>query len=641
MPLNNLLPSASLLCNHKFQALEKKGKKMQKRILLAVLWVLLTVSMVTAQDTFWTRTYGGSSDDYAMSVEQTTDGGYVVAGFTYSFGAGSADLYLVKTDGFGDSLWTRVYGGIGFDYALCIQQTDDGGYVVAAGTNSFGAGELDFYLIKTDASGDTLWSRTYGGSDSDVAFSIQQTTDGGYIVAGYSMSFGAGGMDFYLIKTDASGDSLWSRTYGGSGNDWGASVQQTADGGYIVAGRTDSFGAGSNDSYLVKTDAAGDTLWTRTYGGTGSENAYSVQQTTDEAYILGGWTNSFGSGGFDLYLVKTDVSGDTVWTRTYGGSNDDYGTSVLETADGGYILAGYSNSFGAGEQDFYLVKTDENGHALWTRTYGGGRDDAAYSIQQTTDGGYIVAGYTESFGAGGKDVYLVRVPKVSLTLTIVPGDTVVAHDDTLCYHLICQNHTPDYLQLRFKVEARLPNGQMYGPIFGPARFGIFGNGISEGDMCHVVPPQAPVGDYWLFAEVYNLEVSARDSMAFTITGDGEIAGLESPFGEWQTVLARLGDEDLLGGGAESALPVEFTLESNYPNPFNARTVINYQLPITADVRLEVYNLLGEKVATLVDAQQQAGYRSVAWDASEVSSGLYFYKLSAGDFTETRRMMLVK
>jgi len=228
-----------------------------------------------------------------------------------------------------------------------------------------------------------------------------------------------------------------------------------------------------------------------------------------------------------------------------------------------------------------------------------------------------------------------------LRLTIVRGDTVVAHRDTLCYHLICENGSSGYLSLWFKVDVRLPNGSMYGPIFGPARFGMFGNGISEGDMCHIVPPQAPVGDYWLFAEVYNLEVSAADSMAFAVTGDGKLAGLESPFGEWQTVVARLGDQDLLGGGVDSGTPTQFALQGNYPNPFNAKTVIDYQLPEASDVKLEVYNTLGQKVATLIDEKQEAGYKSAAWDASEISSGLYFYKLTAGDFTETKRMMLVK
>ena len=222
-------------------------------------------------------------------------------------------------------------GGAADDWAYSVQQTADGGYIVAGYTNSFGAGDYDFYLVKTNSQGDTLWTRTYGGSDDDWAYSVQQTADGGYIVAGYTYSFGAGDDDFYLVKTNSQGDTLWTRTYGGSGDDEAYSVQQTADGGYIVAGYTSSFGAGSGDFYLVKTNSQGDTLWTRTYGGSGYDGAYSVQQTADGGYIVAGYTGSFGAGSDDFYLVKTNSQGDTLWTRTYGGSSNDDG--LFRSAD--------------------------------------------------------------------------------------------------------------------------------------------------------------------------------------------------------------------------------------------------------------------------------------------------------------------
>ena len=234
---------------------------------------------------------------------------------------------------------------------------------------------------------ETLWTRTYGGSGDDEAYSVQQTADGGYIVAGYTYSFGAGGDDFYLVRTNSQGDTLWTRTYGGDSLDCAYSVHQTADGGYIVAGYTYSFGAGLDDFYLVKTNSLGDTLWTRAYGGSNYDDARSVQQTTDGGYIVAGYTWSF-----DADLVKTNSQGDTLWTRTYGGSNGDDAYSVQQTADGGYIVAGDTWSFGAGRNDFYLVKTNPMGDTLWTRTYGGRGNDSARSVQQTTDGGYIVAG---------------------------------------------------------------------------------------------------------------------------------------------------------------------------------------------------------------------------------------------------------
>jgi hypothetical protein len=214
-------------------------EEIMKSFCMILMFISLFAVSALAQpnpDTLWTRTYGGSNDDYAWSVEQTADGGYIVAGSTNSFGAGDFDCYLVKTNSQGDTLWTRTYGGSDDDRATSIQQTADGGYIVAGFTLSFGAGSGDFYLVKTNSLGDTLWTRTYGGSSDDKGFSVQRTADGGYIVAGFTLSFGAGGYDFYLVKTNSQGDTLWTRTYGGSNQDEARSAQQTADGGYIVAG---------------------------------------------------------------------------------------------------------------------------------------------------------------------------------------------------------------------------------------------------------------------------------------------------------------------------------------------------------------------------------------------------------------------
>jgi len=368
-------------------------------------------------DTLWTRTYGGSEDDQANCVQQTADGGYIIVGRTLSFGAGSYDVYLVKTDANGDTIWTRTYGGSEIDDGRFVQQTTDGGYIIVGKTQSLGAGSDDLYLIKTDANGDTLWTRTYGGENLDSGTSVQQTTDGGYVTSGSTRSYGAGRYDVYLLKTDADGDTphnpnqLGERTYGGSSNDFGLSVRQTTDGGYIIAGKTSSFGAGSEDVYLVKVDSDGDTLWTRAYGGSNIDGGYSIQQTSDGNYIVVGSTASFGPGGQDIWLLKIDTNGDTLWAHTYGGSeSSDYGGSVQQVTDGGYIIAGsYIEDLGAGQSDIYLLRTNSNGDTIWTRTYGGSDNESGNSCQQTDDGGYIIAGKTDSFGAGSQDVYLVRV----------------------------------------------------------------------------------------------------------------------------------------------------------------------------------------------------------------------------------------
>jgi hypothetical protein len=351
------------------------------------------------------KTYGGTSYDRAYSVQQTSDGGYIVAGGTWSFGAGNYDIFLIKTDASGNVQWAKTYGGTSGDGAYSVQQTSDGGYILAGGTYSFGAGRTDIILIKTDANGNIGWAKTYGGTYDDGASSVQQTSDGGYILAGYTESFGAGGSDIILIKTDANGNIVWAKTYGGTGFDIASSVQQTSDGGYIVAGYTTSFGAGG--AFLVKTDANGNIQWAKTYGVIDSDLASSVQQTSDGGYILAGLTYSSGAGWYaDIFLIKTDANGNIQWAKTYGGTNDDWAYSVQQTSDGGYIVAGRTESFGAGYDDIFLIKTDANGNIIWAKTYGGIYGDWASSVQQTSDGGYIVAGSTSSFGVGG--AFLVK-----------------------------------------------------------------------------------------------------------------------------------------------------------------------------------------------------------------------------------------
>jgi len=205
------------------------------------------------------------------------------------------------------------------------------------------------------------FAKTFGGSDYDRVYSVQQTSDGGYIVAGYTRSFGAGGYDVFLLKTDASGNLRWAKTFGGSDWEGASSVQQTSDGGYIVAGYTYSFGAGG-DAFLLKTDASGNLQWAKTFGGSDYEFAFSVQQTSDGGYIVAGGTYSFGAGSYDVFLLKTDASGNLQWAKTFGEGSGDVAFSVQQTSDGGYIVAGWTWSFGAGYEDVFLLKTDANGN---------------------------------------------------------------------------------------------------------------------------------------------------------------------------------------------------------------------------------------------------------------------------------------
>ena len=384
-------------------------------LFLMVMAILLLYSCAQAPISvvsIWQKAFGGSDWDVAYSIRQTTDGGYIVAGYTTSFGAGEEDVYVLKLDADGNKLWEKTFGGTLDDMADSIQQTTDGGYIVAGYTTSF-EGEGHVYVLKLDAGGNKLWEKTFAGIYADRARSVQQTRDGGYIVAGFTNSFGAGGDDVYILKLDASGDLEWEKTFGGTLDDMADSVQQTRDDGYIVAGHTCSFA--SSDVYVIKLNADGYEEWYRVIGDEHYyESANCIQLTGDGGYIIAGYTASE-TGWRDFYILKLDASGDLEWEKTFGGDRDDEAYSIQQTSDGGYIVAGYTTSFGAGEEDVYVLKLDADGNKLWEKTFGGEYSDEAYSIQQTNDEGYIVAGYTESFGAGSRDVYVLKLDKYGNT----------------------------------------------------------------------------------------------------------------------------------------------------------------------------------------------------------------------------------
>ena len=378
---------------------------------ILVILVSLTSALFTQTppDTLWTRTFGGSNDEHAYCVQQTSDGGFIISGSTSSFGAGGSDVWLIKTDPNGNISWTQTFGGIYDDEAWHVQQCTDGGYIIAGNTASFGMGELDIWLIKSDTNGDTLWTRTFGGVDIEYGRSVQETNDGGYIITGTTYSFGMGEGDIILVKTDELGDEIWTQYIGGVSPDEGYIAKQTLDGGYIIAATTRSYGAGWWDYYLVKTDSDGNIQWTNTFGGGAGDGGRYVEQTTDEGYIFAGWSCSFGHGYYDAYLVKTDSQGNPTWTGAYGGYAADESQCARQTFDGGYISIGYSHSFSAGSSDLYVVRIDDQGNDVWTSSYGGVNEDRGWSIDLTEDGGYILVGGTLSYGAGSRDVYLIRL----------------------------------------------------------------------------------------------------------------------------------------------------------------------------------------------------------------------------------------
>ena len=368
----------------------------------------------------WNKTFGGIGyTDWARSVQQTSDGGYILAGYTDSFGAGAYDAWLIKTNSSGSEQWNRTYGGGDSEMAYSVKQISDGGYILAGYVSVPTTGVVSALLIKTDSSGNKLWSKTFGSIGESYANSVQQTSDGGYILAGYTRSSGAGGYDFWLIKTDASGNERWSKTYGGISQDYAYSVQQTSDGGFVLAGFTSSFGAGYNDAWLVKTDLFGNEEWNKTFGGINDDFVYSVQQTSDGGFVLGGFTGSFGASMNDAWLVKTDSIGNEQWNKLFGGYNHDYAYSVQQTSDGGYILGGVTNNYGASYGEAWLIKANSSGNEQWNKIFGGASFDQAFSVQQTSDNGYVLAGFTRSFGVNPDSAWLIKVSNKTLTPQVI------------------------------------------------------------------------------------------------------------------------------------------------------------------------------------------------------------------------------
>jgi len=405
--------------------------------------------------------------------------------------------------------WTKTYQGC-YDNISSVQQTSDSGYIIIGMTDLFGSGMTDLYLIKTNSFGDSLWAKAYGGSNLESGADGQQTSDGGYIITGCSKSFGTTGAYVYLVRTDSSGDIIWTRTYEG-GFKGPYRVAETIDGGFIVAGETSfPIHGGQTDIYLIRTNSSGDTLWTKMHGGISMDEVWDIQQTSDGGYFIVSTTRSFGMGWWDYYLIKTDEFGDTTWTKTFGGGAGDGARSGHETSDGGYIISGWACSFGNSYQA-YIVKTDSQGFKQWEKVYGGYGQDESMSIQQTTDGGYITVGGTRTYGAGDWDIWIIKIAPDTLT----------------------------------NVKKR--------------------NEI--------------VNDYHLF--------------------------------------------------------------QNYPNPFNPVTTIKYQIPKTGFVILKVYDVLGKEVATLVNGKQGAGSYEVEFDGKDYSSGVYFYKLVTDDYSNVKKMILIK
>jgi hypothetical protein len=361
--------------------------------------------------------FGGSSFDRGVSVVPTRDGGYAAVGSTRSFGPGDEDIYLVRTDAQGDSLWSRTYGGAGQDAGWSVLETGDG-LVLGGFTTSVGAGGHDFQLLAVDSDGELAWSRTYGGPGDELSWALAATDEGGFVLVGETTSTGAGEEDCLLVRVDAAGRELWSRTFGGERGDRCFAVARSPDGGYVLAGQTYSEGAGDRDAYIIKASADGRLEWSRTFGGEASDVAHSVTATADGGFMVTGYTTSLAVDDDDPYLIKITADGETVWTRVLPMEGINHTITGDETTDGGFCLVGFTEDGRARTSAVLFVRTGPDGRlsSYEERRHSAAGGAMGYTVHATADGGCVFTGHATVVDTRGADLLLVKMAPS------VPGD---------------------------------------------------------------------------------------------------------------------------------------------------------------------------------------------------------------------------
>jgi hypothetical protein len=365
------------------------------------------------------KSFTGVGGNAAYSIAETADGGFIATGRTGGYDLSGSDVSLIKLDMNGGMEWAKTYGGSNEDQGLAVLQTFDGGFMISGNSKSSGNNLGDAYLVKTDAAGNVLWSKTYGGTYADMGLSVQQTQDSGFIVCGYTVTDtipAPGTIDLLIFKTDLNGTLTWGKHYGGVKNEIGSSIRQTPDGGYIATGISSSFSNGNPNVLLLKTDSIGNVLWSKTYGGSNYDIGSSVRRTGSGEYVIVGYTQSYsGNNNNQIYLLKTTVAGNLLWSKTYGAASYSDASDFSETKDGGYTIIGRKTATFYWQFQLYVIKTDSTGHEEWAKSYGDAYVSAGYSIRQSDDKGYVIAGHRQDTIHAETKMYLIKTDSLGNT----------------------------------------------------------------------------------------------------------------------------------------------------------------------------------------------------------------------------------
>ncbi|MFA6530981.1 MAG: hypothetical protein WCT31_04580 [Candidatus Micrarchaeia archaeon] len=377
------------------------------------LFLVLSLSIVYGSsctpDIQWSKTFNESTWSEVHSLQQTSDGGYIVVCLS-----SNDNSWIKKLDNKGDIAWDKNFSNGKYTNLESIVQTTDGDFILAGYVNFKGFGaETDALLARVDSNGNTKWVKTYGGPGTEGVNSVAVTPDGGYIFAGWTFSQ-KNNYDYWVVKTDVNGNMQWNKSFGGSTGEEAYSIRPTSDGGYIIAGPVNSIGAGSDDAWLIKLDSNGNEQWNKTYGKSSQDGAYSVWQTSDLGYIITGITDSYNGlgGNWNAWLIKTDSLGNTQWNKIIETNSASIAHSVQQAPDGGYLVVGESySSFGQFKRKGYawIVKTNSEGIIEWTKNLTNSYNGAAYAFQQTSDGGYVVAGFSGPINELNRNAWITKI----------------------------------------------------------------------------------------------------------------------------------------------------------------------------------------------------------------------------------------
>lgn len=595
----------------------------------------------TAPPIQWQTSLGGSGRDMAQSIQQTSDSGYIVAGWSDSNDGditgnhGGSDFWIVKLSPAGIIQWQRSLGGSGGDYVYSVQQTADGGYIAAGSSNStdgdvgFVQDHLfaeTFWIVKLTANGNIEWQKSLGGMFSE-AMSIQQTTDGGYIVAGEGSSSSG---DALIVKLSPAGDKEWEKSLDDSNYDKAYSIQQTSDGGFVMAGTKNlTSGTGAGDCWIVKLSSMGDIAWEKTYGGSSTDNAYAIRQTTDGGYIFAGSSSSSDgdvSGtpyNYGCWVVKVSDTGKIQWEKSLG---NDQAFDLRQTVDGGYIFTGgiessrFTPSSDIVSSDCWIVKISDSGNIEWEKTIGGTGSENPSAIQQTYDGGYVMAGNSNSndndltSNHGNSDFWIVKLypDDFNSLLSVHPlrFDTVSVNESKTLPLLISNTRvTPVSIPL---IKFIGVNAGAYSLTKNPSE--VISSGAT--DTAQITFHPSAIGPASVTAQIAD---NAGDTVYLAISGTGR-----NP-----------------SAVRESLRPHAFALSQNYPDPFSTTTTINTMLPsgIAERARLVVYNVLGEQVADL--SNQLRRNADVVFNSAGLAAGAYYYVLESSAGLLRRLMFVVR